>query len=106
VRIYELIAKRGASRTPEQEKAAKSYAAGLEAYRQKVWEEAVFLFGQALILCPDDGPSRTMAERCVIFQKSPPPEEWGVCSSRYSRSRSGVSKHCGVTAIRRPEGFP
>jgi adenylate cyclase len=77
VRIYELIAKLGASGTPEQETAAKSYAAGLEAYRQKVWDEAISLFGQALTLCPGDGPSRTMAERCAIFQKSPPPEEWG-----------------------------
>ena len=41
VRIYELLAKPGAPIPPEQEKALRSYAAGLEAYRQQVWDEAV-----------------------------------------------------------------
>jgi adenylate cyclase len=77
VRIYELIAKRGAARSPEQEKASKAYAAGLEAYRQRVWEDALALFTEALAECPDDGPTRTMVRRCEAFRTTPPPEEWG-----------------------------
>lgn len=76
VRIYELVATSGASLPGEQEKAFRSYAAGLEAYRHQFWEEALGFFKQSLVLWPEDGPSRTMAERCHIYQKAPPPETW------------------------------
>jgi adenylate cyclase len=76
VRIYELVGTLGAPRTPEQEKASRAYAAGLEAYRQQVWNDAVALFGEALAECPDDGPSRTMRGRCEAYRQAPPPEEW------------------------------
>lgn len=77
VRVYELVAKVGTARTSAQEKAARSYAAGLEAYRQNVWDDALAFFAEALTDCPDDGPARTMVERCRAYQKTPPPEEWG-----------------------------
>src|SRR5256884_2578477 len=40
VRVYELLAKLGTPVSLEQEKGLKSYAAGLEAYRQKSWRAA------------------------------------------------------------------
>jgi adenylate cyclase len=76
IRIYELIGKAGTARSPEQEKAAKSYAAGLEAYRQKVWDDAVALFGEALAECPDDRAAQIMIGRCEVYRTTPPPEEW------------------------------
>jgi adenylate cyclase len=76
VRVYELLARIGAVLPPEQEKAITAYAAGIEAYRQQSWDEALDLFGQALRLWPEDGASRTMAERSRIFRASPPPEGW------------------------------
>jgi adenylate cyclase len=76
VRIYELIGTRASARTPEQQKAARAYAAGLEAYRQKVWNDALALFAEALAECPDDGPARTLRGRCEAFRQTPPPEEW------------------------------
>lgn len=76
VRLYELLATSGTSLLREQEKALSSYAAGLEAYRQQFWDEALGLFKQSLAPWPEDGPSRTMAERCQMYQKAPPPEEW------------------------------
>ncbi len=76
VRIYELLARSGTPLPSEQEKAFSSYAAGLEAYRQQRWNEALGLFKESLTLWPKDGPSRIMVERCQIYQQMPPPEEW------------------------------
>jgi adenylate cyclase len=77
VGIYELLAKAGTSLPAEQEQAFRLYAAGLEAYRERRWYEAVALFNEVLTLWPGDGPSRIMADRCLTYQKTPPPEEWG-----------------------------
>jgi adenylate cyclase len=76
VRIYELVAKAGAAGSAELEKASKAYASGLEAYRLRIWDEALALFGQTLTACPNDGPARTMILRCEAFQITPPPEGW------------------------------
>jgi adenylate cyclase len=76
VRVYELLARSGDSMPREQEKALSFYADGLEAYRRQVWAEALTLFQQSLAVWPEDGPSRTMAERCRIYQEAPPPEDW------------------------------
>ena len=84
VRIYELLGRAGTSLPPEQEKAYSSYAAGLEAYRQQSWDDAIGLFSECLSLWKEDGPSLTMLERCEIFQKTPPPEAWdGVFEALY-----------------------
>jgi adenylate cyclase len=77
VRIYELLARAGAPLPPQQEQAFSFYAAGLQAYRERHWDEALQLFKQSLMLWPEDGPSRTMTDRCLIYQKAPPPEDWG-----------------------------
>jgi adenylate cyclase len=84
VRIYELLATAGTALPSEQEKAFSAYAAGLEAYRQQRWGEALGLFKLSLTLWPGDGPSWTLVERCQIYQKAPPPEEWeGVFEALY-----------------------
>jgi adenylate cyclase len=84
VRIYELLGRAGISLPPEQEKAYSSYAAGLEAYRQQYWDDAIGLFSESLSLWKGDGPSLTMLERCEIYQKTPPPENWeGVFEALY-----------------------
>jgi adenylate cyclase len=76
VRVYELLAQSGTALPPEREKALSAYAGGLEAYRQRYWDEAQNLFQQALLLWPEDGPSRTMADRIRTHQTSPPPDDW------------------------------
>jgi adenylate cyclase len=76
VRVYELLAQAGTALPPEQERALSTYAAGLEAYRGRYWEVAQKLFGQALLLWPEDGPSRTMAKRSRMYQTSAPPDDW------------------------------
>lgn len=76
VRIYDLLARSASELPAEHQKALSLYAAGLEAYRQQSWNDALGLLGEALTLWPGDGPSRTMVERCRTFQQTPPPEGW------------------------------
>ncbi len=75
VRIYELVAKAGAALVSEHDQALFAYAEALEAYRKGMWTEALALFHQALRLRSDDGPSRTLARRCVEY-RDVPPEPW------------------------------
>lgn len=84
VRIYELLAAAGTALPAAKEEALRAYVAGLEAYRQQHWGEALALFQLALSLWPADGPSRTMLERCQLYQKIPPPHDWdGVFEALY-----------------------
>jgi adenylate cyclase len=76
VRAYELLARAGEPSPPGREEALALYAAGLAAYRERRWGEALALFEQALARRPDDGPSRAMASRCRIYGRAPPPERW------------------------------
>jgi hypothetical protein len=50
VRIYELLAAADAPFPTAQEKALRSYAAWLGAYRQQCWDEALGLFKGSLAL--------------------------------------------------------
>jgi adenylate cyclase len=76
VRIYELLGNSGDSLPKEMEESLNYFTAGLEAYRQQVWQEALALFKKSLAILPEDGPSRLMAERCQIYQEAPPPTDW------------------------------
>ncbi len=76
VQVYELVAESDAELPEELEEALNAYAAGYKAYCDQNWQEGTALFRKALMLRPEDGPSQTMAERCQIYQKSPPPEDW------------------------------
>ena len=75
-RIYELLARSGAALPREMDETLHLYAAGLEAYRKQLWDEALALFTQCLALCPEDGPSRTMVARCHVYRAAAPPEDW------------------------------
>jgi adenylate cyclase len=74
--IYELLAPVTTGLPRDQEKAISVYASGLEAYRQRRWREALQLFAEVSALWEEDGPARTMLERCHIYQAAPPPDEW------------------------------
>jgi adenylate cyclase len=83
VRIYELIGKAGAPLAPAHEKALWVYAEALEAYRKGMWTDALALFQHALKFRPEDGPSRTLADRCQVLEASPP-ESWdGVFAQQF-----------------------
>ncbi len=53
-----------------------SFDAGLRAYRDQRWDEALLLFEQIIARHPGDGPARVFAERCRRFRAQPPPPQW------------------------------
>ncbi len=57
-------------------KMAGLYAEGLHLYRQQRWDSAIEKFDAALNLSPDDGPSKTMKDRCTRYKEEPPPPNW------------------------------
>jgi adenylate cyclase len=77
VTIYELV---GYSQYIDERtrKSLEHYAAGLYNYRHQEWESAIRCFHAALELMPDDGPSRTMLERCHKLKENPPPADWNA----------------------------
>jgi len=76
LRIYELVAVAGAALPPERTQMLGLYASALAAYRHQRWDEATERFGQCLALCPADGPSRVMRERCRTLREAPLPPDW------------------------------
>ena len=62
--------------TPLTPSAAAAYGAGLAAYAARDWDTARAAFARVLDRHPDDGPARTMSDRCVRYAEHPPPEDW------------------------------
>jgi adenylate cyclase len=52
------------------------FAAGLEAYRRREWEEAAQAFNEVLRLKPNDRPTQVFLGRCRFFAVAPPPLDW------------------------------
>jgi adenylate cyclase len=75
-RIYELMAAIGPTLPAQDEALLAAYAAGLAAYREARWTDALRSFGEALKRRPGDGPSSVMSERCRAYLQSPPGADW------------------------------
>lgn len=52
------------------------FAAGLQAYRGRQWDEASQAFLEVLQLNPKDRPSQVFLGRCRFFAAAPPPHDW------------------------------
>ena len=52
------------------------YNTGLDAYKQRKWDEAITAFQEALKIRPEDGPSALYLERSIAFKETPPPDDW------------------------------
>jgi adenylate cyclase len=75
VRLYELVEEE--SRLPDDlARVLEVFDRGLEAFEAKQWTDAKGLFDRALEIVPEDGPSKTFADRCKTYLESPPPENW------------------------------
>ena len=58
------------------EEMLKFYNTGLDAYKQRKWDEAITAFEEALKIRPEDGPSALYLERSIAFKETPPPDDW------------------------------
>jgi adenylate cyclase len=74
VRIFEVLG--GASEREEWASIVERFNAGLEAFRERRWEEARTSFGAILAERPSDGPSRLYLVRCDAMTQTPPGPEW------------------------------
>jgi adenylate cyclase len=52
------------------------YEKGLEHYFKRDFQEALKYFTAVLKYRPNDGPSRTMRQRCLHYKAAPPPADW------------------------------
>ncbi len=75
VTVYEVLAEKGRAE-PKALETARAFEKGLALYREARFEEALRAFEEALVLSPDDGPSKTFVERCRHFLAQPPPADW------------------------------
>lgn len=76
VAIFEALDFHNEETFPNMEQALDAFAAGLEAYRQRDWQQAIKFFQAALAANPDDSPSTLYAERCRHYEANPPDDNW------------------------------
>ena len=86
MRVYELLAKAGPL-SSQLEQALRSYAAGREAYRKQIWDEAQAFFRDASTMWPEEEVSRTMADRSELTRRCLRPRRGTACWSRSRRRR-------------------
>ena len=76
VTIFELMGQRD-STEPRRLELARHFESGVSRYRERQWDEARAMFGNALQIIPDDGPSQLYMDRIEHFCNNPPPADWG-----------------------------
>ncbi|WP_342728321.1 adenylate/guanylate cyclase domain-containing protein [Bradyrhizobium sp. B097] len=75
VAVFEILGKKD-ELTPAQTELRQHYADGLDAYRDRRWDDAEQAFTAALVAAPGDGPSITMKARVAAFRQNPPAADW------------------------------
>jgi adenylate cyclase len=73
--VYELIGDRDKAHGG-QFLLCETFGRALEAYRKRLWDEAIRLFEEVLDMSPEDGPSRFYLMLCREFLVKPPPDGW------------------------------
>lgn len=76
VKVFEVLARTSTGISSTMKKVVENYNAGLAAYRQQRWDEAIVSFRAALHAKEEDGPSGVYLERCEEFKKNPPQANW------------------------------
>jgi adenylate cyclase len=76
VRIYEVIGRTDDTIPETMQSVIEHFALGMEAYKQKRWEDGIREFQACLDIKPDDGPSLTYIKRCNEYLESAPPDDW------------------------------
>jgi adenylate cyclase len=77
VAIFEAMNHYSEEGFPDMQAAMKVFDEGLKLYRNSQWAQAIDAFNEALLLNANDGPAQLYLERCAIYQKHPPLDDWG-----------------------------
>lgn len=75
MRIFELQGKKGELDETQTQLRAR-FEDGLLAYRNRDWAKARNALEACLVVCPDDGPSKTFLARIAEYAENPPPQGW------------------------------
>lgn len=62
--------------TDAQKQVLDLYNEALGLYKNREWKEAKAKFKEALKIDPEDGPSKLYVERCNLYLKNPPGDDW------------------------------
>ncbi len=73
--IYELLGMKG-SLPQKVYDTIEIYNKGMDMFSEHQWKKALKFFQEALLILPDDGPSKTYVIRCNEFMKKPPSKTW------------------------------
>ena len=76
VSVYELVAQIDEALDDRYREMLTLFQEGLNLYRNHAWDDALVRFQNCLKLQGKDGPSLIYKGRCLIFKKTPPPEDW------------------------------
>lgn len=81
VSLCEVMEHHTAESFPHLDEVIFAFTEGVAHYRDRNWDQAIRLFSEALRANPADRPSSLYLQRCEIYRKMPPPENWdGVWS--------------------------
>ncbi len=75
VKMYEVL-KKTVDAADSEKYLVKTYTEALQAYFAKDFLTAAQLVESLISQFPEDGPSKTLKERILYFQKDPPPSDW------------------------------
>jgi adenylate cyclase len=76
VAVYEVLEHLGPEQAPRLDEMLRHYNSALVYYRQRDWRKAEQIFGDAVLISPDDGLSRMYRDRCRYFAEQPPDDDW------------------------------
>ena len=62
--------------TEEKRQVLELFAKGRKLYKLMEFEQAQDIFGEALKIDPNDGPSKVYNLRCKHYIDNPPPDDW------------------------------
>ena len=74
VTIYELMGY--GTLYAQKKELIEKFEAGLTAYKQRDWAQALAAFQEVLQLDPQDHPAQLYIARCQEYQQQPPPDDW------------------------------
>lgn len=81
VSLCEVMDHHTAESFPHLDEVIFAFTEGVAHYRDRNWDQASRLFSEALRANPADRPSSLYLQRCEIYRKMPPPQNWdGVWS--------------------------
>ncbi|MCK9407509.1 MAG: adenylate/guanylate cyclase domain-containing protein [Bacteriovoracaceae bacterium] len=75
IKIFEVVCTR-VEITEQRLKMVQTFEAGVKLYREQHWNDAISMFKTVLNQKSDDFASSMYIERCEVFRKHPPPNNW------------------------------